>query len=206
MKYLNKVVKKCVAVALLAVMIASVWMVEPVQAKVTMPAKSEKLVKNVSDFGTMLVVYEPQKSWTKVTLNNDTCFRALVPILYDCEGKYAFSSAKEINKACYKYFGKNGYKDVTTGGYFYYFEDQIMSNAGDWGLSAPTCKITKKKKVKSGVYDVYVTNSMKDGETGKVTKAGESVIRIKKNTKSAFGYVVTGIKYKTTNKSYLEIY
>ena len=45
-------------------------------------------------------------------MNNETCFSALVPVLYDCEGKYEFSSEKQINNLCYKYFGRNGYKDV----------------------------------------------------------------------------------------------
>ncbi|MGN0414678.1 MAG: hypothetical protein ACI4FX_04220 [Agathobacter sp.] len=198
--------KRIFAVLLALVMACSVLTVEPVSAKVTMPAKSATLVKRMSDYVTMQVCYSPKKSWTKIPMNNETCFSALVPVLYDCEGKYEFSSEKQINNLCYKYFGRNGYKDVTTNDHFYYSEGRLISAAGDWGTSAPQPKITKMKKVKDGVYDVYVTNRMKNYEENTIKKVGESVIRIKKNSKSAFGYVVIGMKYKTTYKEYFEIY
>lgn len=194
------------ALILAVVMVCAVLAAEPVNAAVTMPAKSATLVKRMSDYTTMKICYQPQKAWTKVTMNNETYFSALVPILYDCEGKYEFSSEQQIHDLCYKYFGKTGYKDVTTNEHFFYQDGKLVSSAGDWGTSAPQCKITKKVKVKAGVYDVYVTNNMKNYEENTVTKAGECVIRIKKNTKSAFGYVVTGIKYKTTNSDYFKYY
>jgi hypothetical protein len=199
--------KKSLKALILAVaMICSVLAVEPTQAAVQMPAKSATLVKRMSNYTMLKICYEPKKAWTKVTMNNKTYANALIAILPDCEGKSQFSSAKEIQKLCYKYFGKTGYKDVTTGGYFNYVDGELQAVGGDWGESYPTCKITKKKKVKDGVYDIYVTNYLKSDMDGSVTKEGESVMRIRKNTKSAFGYVVTGIKYRTTNQQTIDFY
>lgn len=189
------------------VMVCSLLVVaEPASAAVNMPEKSATLVKRMADYTTAQICFEPKKAWTKIAMNNETYFSALKQVLYDGEGKYEFDSEKQLHNLCYKYFGKTGYKDITTNNHFYYSEGKIMSSAGDWGESAPVVKITKKVKVKDGIYDVYVTNYMKDYVDNVTTKAGESVIRIKKNTKSSFGYVVIGMKYRTTDKDYLALY
>ena len=143
-------------------------------------------------------------------MDNKTYFCALALILCGYEDKYSFDSEKQVHNLCYKYFGKTGYKDVTDSKYFCSQDGKIIVNGGDWGASWPECKITKKEKVKSGVYDVYITNYLRSEpeilEPGEpeVKKVGESVVRIKKNKKSSFGYVVIGIKYKTTDDRFLK--
>lgn len=213
-KYLKKYIKRIVLCGLCFIMAFSIMSAKPtaVMAKVKMPAKSETLVKRISDYTTLYIVEHPKKAWTKISINNDTIMKAADLTICHYENKNCFDSEKQIHNLCYKYFGKPGYKDVTKGDHFYYLDGKIYNYGGDWGMSWPECRNVKKKKIKSGVYDVYVTNYMrydKDAlEPGEkeLEKAGESIVRIKKNNKSAFGYVVIGMKYKTTDKKWFRLY
>ena len=207
---MKKYLRRIVLSSLCFIMIFTVVAIDPtsVMAKVSMPAKSGTLVNRISDFTTLYIVDHPQKSWTKISINNDTIMKATDLIICDYENKYCFDSEKQIYNLCYKYFGKSGYKDVTRGNHFYYLDGKIYNYGGDWGMSWPECRIVKKKEVKTGVYDVYVTNYMRydkdaleEGEKD-LEKAGESIVRIKKNKKSAFGYAVIGMKYKTTDNKW----
>lgn len=208
-KYVGRVMTCCFCL----IMVFSIIVSEPatVMAKVNMPAKSEKLVKRMSDYTTLYIVEQPKRSWTKIKINNDTIMETASVTICHYENKYCFDSQKQVHNLCYKYFGKTGYKDVTKSRCFCYRDGKLFSNGGDWGCSWPECKIVKKKKIKDGVYDIYVTNYMRTEkgilEPGEkeVEKAGESIVRIKKNKKSAFGYVVIGMKYKTTNEEWFNI-
>lgn len=200
--------KNLILTVLLLSLLLSVVALDPVSvsAKVTMPAKSSVLVKNTTNYITKCMAQSPKKSWTKLKMNNKTCFDAISYICDQCDHKDIFKSEGQLHTYCYDYFGRTGYKNVTTGGYFYKQGNRVVLSdfcKGDWGESWPECKITKKKKVKSGIYDVYVTcyfrtdaGLLEPGENP-LRKEGDCVIRIKKNSKSRFGYVVTGIKYKS---------
>lgn len=182
------------------------YAIEPVK----MPVKSAVLVERLSDYITDKMISEPQKSWTEIELNDNTYLKALDMIMCDSEGVYCFDSKKQLSDKFYNYFGKPYHGDVTKGGHFYYQDGKIWASDGEWEISWPECKITKKKKIKNGVYDVYVTNSMRTDpnnlEPGKkaLEKYGESIVRIQRNEKSEFGYVVIGMKYRATNTKLLD--
>lgn len=194
--------KKLKVILCFIVIISSVISQVPAQAKVNMPASSSKLIKSISLYVSEQMALNPQKKFTKIELNNKMYYRALAESISTYGHKFKFNSEKEIHKLCYDIFGKPGYKDVTKGEYFYYdIHNKIHVMRGDWGAEVPVYKIIQKKKMANSVYDVYVTHFSYTGRL-KLVRDGESIIRIKKNNKSSFGYVVKKIKYKTTRKSY----
>ncbi len=194
--------KKLKVILCFIVIISSVINQVPAQAKVKMPASSSELIKSISPYVSEQIAIKARKKFTKIELNNKMYYRALVESINTYGNKFKFNSEKEIHKLCYDIFGKPGYKDVTKGEYFHYdIHNKIHVLRGDWGAELPVYKIIQKKKVSKTVYDVYVTHfSFTDSPN--LIRDGESIIRIRKNNKSSFGYVVTKIKYKTTRKSY----
>lgn len=204
---MKKIKKNITIMYVILLLIITGIFLKPVSIKgaVKMPAKSYTLVKNTSSYITKCIIFTRKKTWTKIDLNNKNCFDAIAYLCMQCDNKYIFKSADQLHAYCYNYFGKVGYKDVTTGDFFYYSGNKIVlsdSYMGDWGCSRPVCKITKKKKIKNGTYDIYVNNYLKTDEDllepgeKPLCKEGESIIRIKKNTKSRYGYVVSRIKYR----------
>lgn len=173
---------------------------------VKMPGASAVLVERVSDFITDTMIVDPKTSWTAIDMNEDTYLKALDMIMMDTVEESCFDSKKEVSDKCYNYFGKSINGDITKGGYFYYQDGKIYAGPGGWDICWPECKITQKKEIKPGVYDIYVTNNMRTNpyevESGnkELEKYGESIVRIRKNDKSGFGYVVVRMKYKVTNK------
>lgn len=194
--------KKLKVILCFIVIISSVISQVPAQAKVNMPASSSELIKSISPYVSEQIAIKAKKKFTKIELNNKMYYRALVESINTYGNKFRFNSEKEIHKLCYDIFGKPGYKDVTKGEYFYYdIHNKIHVMRGDWGAEVTVYKIIQKKKMANSVYDVYVTHFSYTGRL-KLVRDGESIIRIKKNNKSSFGYVVKKIKYKTTRKSY----
>ena len=105
---MNKIMKKIMAIFLVSVMVLSSIAVKPVtsEAKVKMPDKSEKLLDHIAEYATLIIIYEPKKTWTKMQMNNDTYFEAL-----SCIGG-PFTSEKQLHKSCYNHFGKKGYNVI----------------------------------------------------------------------------------------------
>ena len=124
---MKKYLRRIVLSSLCFIMIFTVVAIEPapVMAKVSMPAKSGTLVKRISDFTTLYIVEHPKKSWTPISVNNDTIMKALDLTICSYEDRYCFDSEKQIYNLGYKYFGKSGYKDVTRGNHFYYLDGKI---------------------------------------------------------------------------------
>lgn len=194
--------KKLKVILCIIVIISSVISQVQAQAKVNMPASSSELIKSISPYVSEQIAIKAKKKFTKIELNNKMYYRALVESINTYGNKFRFNSEKEIHKLCYDIFGKPGYKDVTKGEYFYYdIHNKIHVLHGDWGAELPVYKIIQKKKISKNVYDVYVTH-FSSTDSPNLIRDGESIIRIKKNNKSSYGYVVTKIKYKTTRESY----
>lgn len=68
---------------------------------------------------------------------------------------------------------------------------------GEWGLDHPYFTIDKIKKLGGGKYKVTMIQMNQDRETKERTRLGVTTYTIKKNSKSAYGYVVTRLNIKS---------
>lgn len=68
---------------------------------------------------------------------------------------------------------------------------------GDWGTYKPGYKNLKIIKKSSSVYEIRFTNVMGSYENSRASKnIGETTFRLKKTSKSSYGYIITKIQYK----------
>lgn len=174
---------------------------------VTASMKKKSNVVKLAKYTNTYMVYkqttERSHSTKKLTLSNKTKLNYIARVSYDCLNSSSYSASK-VKKRSKNFFGSTVSltsvpKTVKSGWFMRRKSGSSYAYAGgDWGSQTPKYSITKITKVKSGVYDVKITNKLYSFETQKSKKTGVTTMRIKKSSSSAYGYVITSIKYSGT--------
>ena len=162
-----------------------------------------KLAKYTNSYMVIKQTSEKSHSTKTMTLSNKTKINYIAKTSYDWLGSSSYSSSK-VKTRSKNFFGTSVDlsivpKTVKSG---WYMRRKTASSyiytGGDWGNYAPKYSITKITKVKTGVYDVKITNYLYSYDTNAKKKTGVTTMRIKKSSSSYYGYVITSIQYSST--------
>lgn len=203
-----KSLKKGMLLALLLAVLVGTLNVQAAGKDVTKSMAKNSGVKKIARDIAKYTTVEMGGSTKKVTVNmkNSNLFSMAAYVGANSYHKRMFTKA-EIHKLTYNLFGKKpsvsaipkfkakGRRWIARR-YQSWQKKPYVYTGGDWGDYYPGYKITKVVKVKSDVYDVTITNKLGSYETKKMQTTGTTTVRIKKNAKSSYGFVITKLQYK----------
>ncbi|MDO4320918.1 MAG: hypothetical protein Q4C61_00190 [Lachnospiraceae bacterium] len=204
----GKGLKKGLLLALLLAVMAGTLNVQAAGKDVTKSMSKnsglKKIVRDITKYTTVEMAGSTKK--VTVSMKNSNLFSMAGYVGANSYHKTGFTKA-EIQKLTYNLFGKKPSVSVIpkfrakgqrwiARRYQSWQKKPYVYTGGDWGTYYPVYKITRIVKVKTNVYDVTVTNKLGSYETKTTRAAGTTTIRIKKNTKSSYGFVITKLTYK----------
>lgn len=168
-------------------------------------AKIKRLTKLVADY----TCAGRKKGKTVTEKMNDANILSMSAYMGAKDGKGTSWTKAEIQKIAYNFFGKKpnvskipSYKSSTKKWISTapYGKKPYVYAGGDWGDRKPGYKNLKIVQRSKTEYEISFTNTIGSHSNSKISqKVGKTTFRLKKTSKSSYGYIITKIQYKKYN-------
>lgn len=193
--------------------------VQAANENVTSTMKNKANVRELSgaiaNYTTMCMAESTSAKKISVKLNARTMLSLAAYVAYRTDSEYQYTK-KEIQTYAYDLFGKKPgvsklpLDTITSTGLCIAKSTQPNTKpyrytGGDWGEYKPSYSIKKVMKVGKNLYDVTIANRLGNYSSSKTKKMGTTVIRIKRNKKSSYGFVIKKLSYKGNTRTYSSI-
>ena len=170
-------------------------------------ASYQKLAEDISYYTDVELCEAASTESVTVKLNAFNMFSIAGYVAANTGLGYQWTGA-EIQEVTYNLFGKKpsvssipAYHSEKAGWIWKSPDGKGFQYAGgDWGGMGPGYKISKVRKIRKNVYEISIVNLLKDENSSK--RIGTSTLRVKKNEKSSYGYIVTALSYKGNGQGY----